>query len=180
MDRFCAPHRWPLSLWIAPLLAVTLIGCQGLAEERARQAAIAAEQKAIATYSEAVESVDQFQTAFVNSWKQANEIKDVRAFAEAVRATVIPALEQYVDRLGAMPTGTADLKRIHTIVTGAYATASSDFRAFEEDLSDATIEERYQILLAKMDVISKAESRYVAALSEYYARNQVRLLNESP
>lgn len=162
------------------LFALTCVGCQGLAEERARQAAIAAEQKAIAAYSEAVESVDQLQTAFVNTWKEANEVKDVRAFGEAVRGTVIPALERYVERLGSMPAATQELARIHAIVTDAYATAVSDFQAFQGELSEATIEERYQVLLSKMDAISKGESRYVAALADYYARNQVRLLDESP
>jgi len=165
----------------ASALAVLLMlsaGCDQLFGPSELERQIGAEQSAIQVYSKEVPEVDALQAAFVAAWTEAAEIKDVAAFKEAFESGVTPALESYVKALGAMPTETDELTRIHEMMVTSYAGSVEALRRFTDELDADTIEERYVALLAHMDQILKGQEAYRDTLKIYYARNHVRLTSE--
>ncbi len=165
--------------WTAVALVLALVafapGCERITGPSELEREIAAAQKVIAKYSAEVEAVDALQQQFVEAWQKANELKEVKAFRDAVEAQVIPRLESYVDALGAMPAD-AELSKVHGILVDAYGGTEQAFRAFIDGLDEESIEARYKVLLETMDEVAKAEERYRKELETFYSRNRVRLV----
>ena len=171
--------RFPVVIASALVVLLTSsTGCDQLFGPSELERQIGAEQSAIQVYSKEVPEVDALQAAFVAAWTEAAEIKDVAAFKEAFESGVTPALEGYVKALGAMPTETDELTRIHEMMVSSYAGSVEALRRFTDELDADTIEERYVALLAHMDQILKGQEAYRETLKIYYARNHVRLTSE--
>lgn len=158
-------------------LAAASGGCDRLSGPSELEEKIATEQGAIAAYSTQIPPVDALQQKFVQAWQTANELRDVRAFRDAIGTQVIPALREYVQAMGAVQPESTELARIHLVMVQAYGGTEEDFRRFADGLTSETLEERYKTLLEQMDEVSKTEQRYRDELKTYYARNRVRLLD---
>jgi hypothetical protein len=162
------------------VLMPALLACLGASgcmrpEQTERQQRILKEQEAILRYSDKVPEADELQSEFSEEWRKANEIKELKAFKDAMSARVIPALERYVTGLKMMPAETPDLGQVHGLIVQAYGQGVTAFKAFVDGLDDDNVEERYKTLLQAMDEVAAAEKRYLNELSRYYARNRVRL-----
>jgi hypothetical protein len=166
-------HRLLLS---ALSLVFLLTACDTVHRDTEAEQKIKAEQKLIQAYSKGVPAADLQQTQFVRAWEEANEIKSLKKFKEAMEQRVVPGLSDYVSALGRMPTGTADLKRIHGAVIASYTEAIIAFSIFIDGLNEENVEARYQDLLVAMDKVGADEKKYHAQLREYYARSRVRLV----
>jgi len=88
----------------ALLVAVTATaGCDLINGPSELEREIAAEQQIIKTYSAAVPEVDALKTTFLDAWKKANELKDLKAYKEALQTQVVAALGAYVAATAKMP-----------------------------------------------------------------------------
>ena len=160
---------------IALLAALMLFGSACGKTSADREKRISAEQAAIQGYSAKVPEAIRYQSAFADEWRQVNEIKDLKAYSEAMKARVVPALEKYVAALRMMPTNSDELGKIHSKVTATYEGAVKGFNAFLEGLDDSNVEERYRALLKEMETVAHAEKTYRRHLETYYAANRVTL-----
>lgn len=160
---------------VALAVGASVAGCDKVAEQSAAERRIIEEQQAIEAYSEKVPEVDGLLKAFQSVWRKANELDDIKALKEAWDAKVVPALKAYVAALQAMPAGSEELRRIHAIVAGAYAETLGVFEGFSAGLTEDNLVARHKKLLEATDAIAKAEERYYAELSKYYAANKVTL-----
>ena len=160
------------------LLSVVFLlsACDAVHRDTEAEQKIKEEQGLIQAYSKGVPAADLEQTQFVRAWEEANEIKSLKKFKEAMEERVVPRLTDYVNALGEMPTGTADLKKIHGAVVTSYSEAVIAFSVFVDGLSEENVEARYQDLLVAMDKVGADEKQYHAQLREYYARSRVRLV----
>ena len=167
-------HRLMISLLGFALLVTA---CDAVNRDTDAERQIAAEQKAIVDYSKGVPAADLQQTQFVRAWEEANEIKSLKAFREAMEGKVIPRLNDYVTALKSMPTGSDELKKIHGEVVASYSEAVIAFTVFIDGLNEDNVESRYKALLSAMDKVGAAEKAYHRNLREYYARSRVRLVD---
>ena len=69
-----------------------------------REVRISTEQSAIQSYSAKIPEAIRYRSAFADQWRIVNEIKDLKAYSDAMQARVVPALEKYVVVLRMMPT----------------------------------------------------------------------------
>ena len=159
--------------------ALLFTACDSVNRDTDAERQIVVEQKAIVAYSKGVPAADLQQTQFVRAWETANEIKGLKAFREAMEGEVIPRLNDYVNSLKSMPTGSSELKTIHTAVVGSYAEAVIAFSVFVDGLNEDNVESRYKTLLSEMDKVGAAEKTYHRKLREYYARSRVRLVDST-
>ncbi len=158
------------------VLSISLVcGCGQTGAEREQR--ISTEQAAIQSYSSKIPEAIRYQTAFAEEWRRVNEINDLKAYSDAMRSRVIPALEKYVAALRMMPASTDKLGEIHSKVTKAYEGAVAGFSVFLDGLTDENVEERYRALLKAMETVAHAEKTYRRHLGTYYAANRV-ILNE--
>jgi hypothetical protein len=168
-----------MARWLALSLAVALLGASGctrVAGDAEREQRIAKEQQAIQEYSEKVPDVDKLQERFLSEWRKANEIRDLKAFKDALEAQVVPALDAYLATLKLLPTDTEQLAAIHGLVVASYTEAVAAFHTFVEGLTNDNVEARYRVLLDTMDAVGKAEQSYREKLETYYAENRVKLV----
>lgn len=163
---------WAAAALVA-LLMMSLSGCDQTGAERDRRVIV--EQQAIVQYSAKVPDADRHQGAFADEWRKVNELKELKAYKEGMATKVLPALETYVAVLKMMPAETADLKRIHGLMTAGYDDAVVAFKAFLADLDDSSVEAKYRVLLEAMEKVSHAERRYQKDLATYYAKNRVQM-----
>ena len=162
------------ALSIGLLLTGLWVGaCDTTGAERDQR--IAVEQQAIVQYSAKVPDADRHQTAFADEWRKVNETKELRAYKVGMTTKVLPALETYVAVLKMMPVETAELKRIHGLMTTGYDQAVVAFQAFLDGLEDDNVETKYRVLLEAMEKVSHAERRYQKELATFYAKNRVQL-----
>jgi hypothetical protein len=155
------------------MLAMFAGGCSQTSADREDR--ISSEQAAIRGYSSKIPEAIRYQSAFTDDWRQVNEIKDLKAYSDGMRARVVPALERYVAALKMMPTNSPKLTDIHEEVAGAYETAVGGFNVFLDGLNDDNVEERYRDLLKAMETVAHAEKTYRRHLGSYYAANRVVL-----
>ena len=75
---------------IALLAALMVLGsaCGKTSAEREKR--ISAEQSAIQGYSAKVPEAIRYQSAFADEWRQVNEIKDLKAYGDAMRYGLWP------------------------------------------------------------------------------------------
>ncbi len=168
-----------MARWLALSLTAALLvapGCTRVAGDAEREQRIAKEQQAIQEYSEKVPDVDKLQQRFLSEWRKANEIRDLKAFKDALEAQVVPALDAYLATLRLLPTDTERLAAIHGVVVASYTEAVAAFRTFVEGLTNDNVEARYRVLLDTMDAVGKAEQDYREKLETYYADNRVKLV----
>jgi len=165
-----------LRLVLISLVAlVTTPACDLINGPSALERQIAAEQQVIKAYSAAVPQVDALQTAFLDAWKKANELKDLKAYKEALQTHVVPALGAYVKATEAMPTGSDELARIHKGMVDAIKKARDVFAGFADGLTEDTLESGYKDVLRAMSDISAARATYLEQLTTHYAKNRVDL-----
>jgi hypothetical protein len=168
-----------MARWLAVSLAAALLcapACNRVTGDPEREQRIATEQQAIQAYSDKVPEVDKLQERFLSEWRKANEIRDLKAFKDALEAQVLPALDAYLATLKLLPTDTESLAAIHGVVVTAYSDAVAAFRTFVEGLTNDNVEARYRALLDTMDAVGKAEQGYRDKLETYYADNRVKLV----
>ena len=67
---------------------------------------------------------------FVEAWKAANELKELKAYRDALEGQVLPALDAYVKAAEAMPTGSPELAEIHKGLVDAYLQAHPEAAPF--------------------------------------------------
>lgn len=165
-----------IALFAAALPVAAAPACESITGPSELQRKIAHEQEVIAAYSAEVARVDALQKRFVEAWKAANELKELKGYRDALEGQVLPALDAYVAAAEAMPTGSPELAEIHKGLVDAYRGAREAFGSFTAELSEANVESGYKSLLEKMDGVKKAEASYLERLKLYYAKNQVDLV----
>lgn len=172
------------ALLIAPLVLFALAlspaaGCDKITGPTEEEQKIAEEQAAIRAYSERIPAVDKLQDKFTERWRQANELKDIKAFKEALTSSVIPALEEYVAAIGEIPLGSKRLEEIHSIMTEAYGGTVEAFSKFVDGLAEDNLSDRYKAFMERMDAVVAADKEYRTKLAEYYEENRVRLVDKA-
>ena len=105
----------------ALVVGLAISACDAVNRDTDGERQIAVEQKSIVSYSKGVPAADLQQTQFVRAWEEANEIKSLKQFRQAMIDRVIPRLDDYVTALKEMPTGSEDLKKIHGAVTKSHS-----------------------------------------------------------
>ncbi|MCB9727321.1 MAG: hypothetical protein H6744_00745 [Deltaproteobacteria bacterium] len=168
-----------MARWLAVSLAAAVLcvtGCTRVSGDAERERRIAAEQRAIQEYSEKIPEVDKLQERFLVEWRKANEIRDLKAFKDALEAQVLPALDAYLATLKLLPARTEQLAAIHGVMVTAYTDAVAAFRTFVAGLTNDNVEARYRVLLDTMDAVGAAEQAYREKLETYYADNRVKLV----
>ncbi|MCC6624488.1 MAG: hypothetical protein IT385_24790 [Deltaproteobacteria bacterium] len=165
------------SLFASTLFALALAGgaCDVINGPSELERQIAAEQEVIKAYSADVDKVDALQRAFVESWKKANEKKDLKVYKDDLAANVLPALDAYVKAAGAMPTRSPELDSIHKPLVAAYQAAQAELVRFSGAVTEDNVDAEYAKVLAAMDEVKKAEGVYLDKLKTYYAKNRVEL-----
>lgn len=158
-------------------LTLLLAACDAVNRDTDAERQILAEQKAIVAYSKSVPAADLQQTQFSRAWSAANEIKTMKAFRESMRDKVIPSLNDHVKSLQEMPTGSAELEKIHGAMVASWSEVVIAFNVFLDGLNEDNVESKYRTLLEAMDKVGEAEKAYHASLREYYARSRVKLVD---
>lgn len=156
-------------------LAPVVGGCDAINGPSELERQIAAEQDVIKAYSAEVDKVDGLQKAFVESWKKANEKKDLKAYKDDLTSNVLPALDAYVTAAGAMPTKSTELQTIHKPLVDAYLAAQAELVRFTGAITEQNLDAEYAKVLDAMDKVKKAEVVYLDKLKTYYAKNRVEL-----
>ena len=139
---------------------------------------IAAEQQVIAAYSADVPRVDGLQQAFLGAWARAPELKDFKAYKDALEAQVLPALDAYFTAVEKMPTGSPALADIHKGLLDALRAAHEGFRSFVATLAEDNVEAGYAQVLTRMDAVRQARERYLERLKTHYAKHRVDLVQD--
>ena len=158
-------------------LMLVLTACESVNRDTDAERQILAEQKAIVAYSKSVPAADLQQSNFSRAWSAANEIKGMKEFRVSMETKVIPALNHHVTSLKEMPTGSAELEKIHGTVVASWSEVVIAFNIFVDGLNEDNVETKYKALLEAMDKVGEAEKVYHASLREYYARSRVKLVD---
>lgn len=152
--------------WIGCLGA--LLACQRLAEDRTRSEAYRAAVAAIDRYSTASSAANDAHRAVLSAFAAANESKNLPDYRRALRERVLPAMEAFVQRLQAMPTGTPELAAVHAKLTTGYRKARDAIAEFERGLQSPAQLQRFDAIRAALQA---AAVDYEAALQAYYQRH---------
>lgn len=155
--------------------ALGVPGCEAITGPSEAERKIAAEQAVIKAYSDEVPRVDGLLTTFLETWKKANEKKDLKSYKDDLQANVLPALDRFVAAAEAMPVGSDRLAAIHAPLVAAYKNAQAAHRAFLEKVTEATMDAEYAKVLEAMDAVTKAEDAYLTSLTAYYTEHRVDL-----
>jgi len=139
---------------------------------------IAAQQEVIKGYSAAVPAVDGHKTTFLDAWKKANELKDFKAYKEALQTQVVPALTRYAEAMRDMPAGSGELAGIHEGMVEAVEGARETFAGYAEGLTEENFDSGYKTVLDAMEKVSAAQATYLEKLKTYYAQNRVDLVQD--
>jgi type II secretory pathway pseudopilin PulG len=169
---------------LRPLLVLLLLGalipaatgCDRIRGALDSRRELTEEQRAIQAYSDATEQVNQKQQRFVQAWDQAVKNEEVEPLKKAIAKDVLPALEEYTAALRKMPTGTADLERIHGIVLAAYESTLEELKGFQTTLNEDNRKEPVDALIAKLAELSTSEQAYREQLKAYYEKHNITLI----
>lgn len=178
LDVLMTAPRYTLLALALGAFALASAACDRVNAPSELERAIAAEQEAIAAYSAAVPRVDELQRAFVDAWKAAHELTELKAFKESLEATVLPALDRYLEAAAAMPTRSPELARIHAITLDAYRAARDVFADFAANVSEDTLDAGHARVIERLDAVKAAEATYLEQLKTHYAKNRVDLVLE--
>ena len=162
---------------VLPLLLLVLTfapvgGCKKVQADRQLTAAEKQADAAIEQYSAASAQANAAHQAVLQSFEQANHASDLTLYKQALRAKVLPAMDAFVERLKAMPTGTPELKRIHGELLSAYQTARGEMDTFERELEGVDGLARFGDIRSRLQTGVRT---YREALAAYYAANKRQL-----
>jgi hypothetical protein len=168
-----AAFRTRAVIALAAILAVTSApGCKKVQADRQLTAAEKQADAAIEKYSAASAQANAAHQAVLQSFEQANHASDLTVYKQALREKVLPAMDAFVERLKAMPTGTPELKRIHGELLKAYQTARSEIETFEHELEGVDGLARFGDIRSRLQT---GVRNYREALAAYYAANKRQL-----
>ncbi len=163
-----------LALLGALLLAVATAGCQKARQDRTeleglRQGAVAIEQ-----YSAATDRANASHRDVLAAFAAANGSGNLTDYKAALRTKVLPAMDAFIEKLAAMPTGTPELKKIHGGLTEAYRRCRDALADFERQLQDPAGLPRFDAIRGELQ---QAVRQYSDQLGKYYSahRRQLRL-----
>ncbi|TNF31516.1 MAG: hypothetical protein EP329_12205 [Deltaproteobacteria bacterium] len=137
---------------------------------------IAAEQEVIKAYSAAIPDVDALKQGFLDAWKSANELKDLKAYKDALQTKVVPGLTRYAEAMRDMPAGKGELADIHKGLVDAVEKARAAFASYADGVSEENFEAGYKDVLAAMEEVAAARATYIGKLEKHYARFRVDLV----
>ncbi len=173
------PHPRTLTFWpiLLVLTALWLPNCQRMQEDRKAATDLRAAAEAIQRYSQASDAANQAHKAVMDAFDKANRSPNLPEYRTALRTLVLPALDAFVIKLKAMPTGTPPLKAIHAQLIEAYAQARLEIDDYEAGLRGADDLGRFGDIRSHMQQRVKA---YREALAKYYAKYQRQLRQDAP
>ena len=171
-------NRIRSSIVILAAAVIATAGCDLINGPSELERKVAAEQQIIKAYSAAVPGVDALKTTFLDAWKKANELKDFKAYKEALQTQVVPALGAYVTATAKMPAGAGELARIHKGMVDAVEKARVVFTKYADELTEENLESGYQDVLREMEAVGAARATYLEQLKVHYASFRVDLVQD--
>jgi hypothetical protein len=160
--------RFACWLGMSGLVFGGLAGCQRLADDRNRSEAYRAAVAAIDQYSTASAAANDAHRAVLSAFAAANDSKNLPDYKRALRERVLPAMDAFVKRLQAMPTGTPELAAVHAKLTDGYRKARDAIAEFERGLASPSELQRFDTIRAGLQA---AAQNYETALHAYYHRH---------
>lgn len=157
-------------LLVAVLLGVLPLGAQGCAKlkaERADATAHKAALQAIQAYSTAADAASAAHAAVLAAFEKANHAANLAEYRRGLRDDVLPAMDAFLVKLRAVPTGTPDLLGIHGKLVAAYEQARREIADFERRLEDIGNLPQFASI---RDQLQAAVKVYRAELTAYYGR----------
>ena len=173
----CATWRWlaKFTLWCAVAVAgLASVGCGKAKQERAAMEALREGAVAIEQYSAATDRANSSHREVLAAFAAANASSNLTDYKAALRTKVLPAMDTFIAKLAAMPTGTSELKRVHGGLTEAYRRCRDAVAEFERELKDPAGLPRFDAIRTELQ---QAVRLYSDQLSKYYAahRRQLRI-----
>jgi hypothetical protein len=166
-------------LALATAVAVVALGavaCDKVDEDRAQSEAVAKAHAAIAAYSEAAQAANGLHGEVIDAFQRANRSSSLPDYRDAIRKEVLPAMDRFIERLRAMPTGTPDLDRIHGGLVKAYSEARDQLASYADNLNAAANLSEFQPI---REQLRQRVAAYRGDLEAYY-RGQNRQLRNEP
>lgn len=165
-----APERAVRNPLVAAALMALLVAGAGTGCEKARQERAEREVKtqiatAIERYSSASDSANVTHKEVIDAFAAANASTSVPDYKAALRTKVLPAMDDFVNKLAAIPTETAELKAIHGQLTEAYRRARDEIAEFEQALATAAELGKFDTIRA---TLQRAVADYRTKLTQYY------------
>jgi hypothetical protein len=181
--RTSTVHRSDLRKWLPRLAALAVLstvgplGCTKLRQEReaSTQAHTAAE--AIQRYSQASDAANLAHKAVMDAFDKANRSANLPDYKAALRTLVLPAMDAFLVKLRAMPTGTPELVKIHGLLVDAYTQARREIDDYEKGLQSADGLRQFTDIRTHLQQRVKA---YREALAKYYGQYQRQLRLDAP
>lgn len=158
-----------LALGVAP-------GCAKAREDRSRLAELQAGAQAIESYSAATDRANAAHREVMAAFAQANASTNLTDYKAALRTRVLPAMDAFIAKLAAMPTGTKELARIHGGLTEAYRRSRDAIGEFERTLQDPAGLTKFDAI---RDQLQRDVRLYSDQLGKYYAAHSRQLRLES-
>lgn len=153
----------------AALLALVAVGaatgCEKARQERAERELKTQIATAIERYSSASDSANVTHKEVIDAFAAANASTSVPEYKAALRTKVLPAMDDFVNKLAAIPTETAELKTIHGQLTEAYRRARDEIAEFEQALATAAELGKFDAIRA---TLQRAVAGYRTKLTQYY------------
>ncbi len=170
------PRRLAAVACVVALLGLPTAACQKARQERGQVAANQAALAAIGAYSAASDHANAAHKAVMDAFEKANHSANLAEYRASLQSQVLPALAAFIAQLQAMPTGTADLKRIHGLLVAAYQQADQQLRAFEASLDSPQGLGRFAEIRSQLQ---NGVKTYRDELSNYYKKFQRQLRVEA-
>lgn len=151
-----------LLAWVLCMTSCDKIGADRQQVSERRRA-----QEAINAYSTASQQVNGLHTDIIRAFGRANQAANLPDYRDALTGDVIPAMGRFIERLEKMPTGTADLQRIHLGLVAAYRHAQEEIETFVRDLRSPQDLHRFNPI---RDRLQQEVGLYNRDLDAYYRR----------
>ena len=157
-------------------VAVVAPGCTKARAERTRLAELQAAGMAIEEYSAASDKANAAHREVLSAFAQANASSNIIEYKAVLRTKALPAMDAFVAKLAAMPTGTPELKQIHGGLTEAYRRSRDAIAEYERTLQDPKGVGRFDAI---REQLQRDVRQYSEALSRYYAAHSRQLRQEA-
>lgn len=169
---FC---RLAVACWLALTLSAQT-GCEKARQERAAREAAAKTAVAIEKYSAASETTNAAHKQVLAAFAEANGSQNLAEYKAALRTRVLPAMDEFIGKLAAMPVEVQELAKIHNQLTEAYRRARDEIAEFERGLNDASGLPKFDEI---RDKLQKAVGAYRNGLQDYYKQHDRQLRGDS-
>jgi hypothetical protein len=148
--------------------------CEKVSRDRARVAALEQAQGAIERYSAASRAANGVHGEVLAAFQKANKSASLPDYRAAIQRDVLPAMDRFIERLRAMPTGTTELERVHGSLVTAYSEARADLAAYADALEGARDLARFAPIRERLQ---QRVGAYRSDLAAYYRdhNRQLRL-----